>query len=390
MINTDDMDRSNYKRLGDYIRSVDVRNRDLAVTNLLGVSISKTFIPSIANTIGTDMSTYKVVEPYQFAYGPVTSRNGDKITFALYKGTEKCIISQAYETFEIIDKEQLDPDYLMMWALRPEFDRYARFKSNGSAREIFSWDEMCEVYLPVPDIAIQRRIVAEYQAVEKRIATNEQLIAKHEETAQTIYKKMFVDDIDPAHLPDGWKQGTLSDLGVVVTGKTPSSEYPEDFGKDVPFLTPGDFHPGLKYIDYTERNLSIGGAQKLASKMLYKNDVAVTCIGYVGKVVVVPEKCITNQQINSIRVSDPNMSDFAYYYLCSITQELENAAVGSSTLPLLNKSAFELIHCPIPPQKLLNEFYEKIKPINSLTLSLEKENVINRTLLELHLSKMSK
>ena len=219
------MDRSNYKRLGDYIRSVDVRNRDLSVTNLLGVSISKTFIPSIANTIGTDMSTYKVVEPYQFAYGPVTSRNGDKITFALYKGTEKCIISQAYETFEIVDKEQLDPDYLMMWALRPEFDRYARFKSNGSAREIFSWDEMCEVYLPVPDIAIQRRIVAEYQAVEKRIATNEQLIAKLEETAQTIYKKMFVDDIDQAHLPDGWKQGTLSDLGVVVTGKTPSSEY---------------------------------------------------------------------------------------------------------------------------------------------------------------------
>ena len=214
------MDRSNYKRLGDYIRSVDVRNRDLAVTNLLGVSISKTFIPSIANTIGTDMSTYKVLEPYQFAYGPVTSRNGDKITFALYKGTEKCIISQAYETFEIVDKEQLDPDYLMMWALRPEFDRYARFKSNGSAREIFSWDEMCEVYLPVPDIATQRRIVAEYQAVEKRIATNEQLIAKLEETAQTIYKKMFVDDIDLGHIPDGWKMGTLEDIADLITAGT--------------------------------------------------------------------------------------------------------------------------------------------------------------------------
>lgn len=185
------MDRSNYKRLGDYIRSVDVRNRDLAVTNLLGVSISKTFIPSIANTIGTDMSTYKVVEPYQFAYGPVTSRNGDKITFALYKGAEKCIISQAYETFEIIDKQKLDPDYLMMWVLRPEFDRYARFKSNGSAREIFSWDEMCEVYLPVPDIAIQRRIVAEYQAVEKRIATNKKQVSIIEETAASIFENYF-------------------------------------------------------------------------------------------------------------------------------------------------------------------------------------------------------
>ena len=175
------MNRNNYKRLGDYVRLVDVRNRDLAVTNLLGVSISKMFIPSIANTIGTDMSTYKIVEPYQFAYGPVTSRNGDKITFALYKGAEKCIISSAYITFEVIDKEKLDPDYLMMWALRPEFDRYARFMSNGSAREIFSWDDMCEVYLPIPDINEQRRIVAEYQAVEKRIATNEALIAQLEE-----------------------------------------------------------------------------------------------------------------------------------------------------------------------------------------------------------------
>ena len=226
------MDRANYKRLGDYIRPVDVRNKDLAVTNLLGVSISKTFIPSIANTIGTDMSTYKVVEPYQFAYGPVTSRNGDKITFALYKGNGKCIISQAYETFEIIDKEKLLPDYLMMWALRPEFDRYARFKSNGSAREIFSWDEMCEVRLPVPDITTQRKIVAEYQAVEARIAANEKLIAKLEDTAQTIYKKMFVDNIDPEHLPEGWRMGTLSDVANVSSGKsitdkssTPIDEY---------------------------------------------------------------------------------------------------------------------------------------------------------------------
>ncbi len=213
------MNRENYKRLGDYIRLVDVRNRDLAVTNLLGVSISKTFIPSIANTIGTDMSTYKIVEPYQFAYGPVTSRNGDKITFALYKGEEKCIVSSAYVTFEVIEKEKLDPDYLMMWALRPEFDRYARFMSNGSAREMFSWDEMCEVYLPIPDIDEQRRIVAEYQAVEKRIATNEALIAKLEETAQTIYKKMFVDDIDPENLPNGWRIGHLSDVACYIKEK---------------------------------------------------------------------------------------------------------------------------------------------------------------------------
>ena len=230
------MDRSNYKRLGDYIRSVDVRNRDLAVTNLLGVSISKTFIPSIANTIGTDMSTYKVVEPYQFAYGPVTSRNGDKITFALYKGNEKCIISQAYETFEIVDKEQLDPDYLMMWALRPEFDRYARFKSNGSAREIFSWDEMCEVYLPVPDIATQRRIVAEYQAVEERIATNNKLIETLTSTIQSIFFDSIVSKSSNENLPNGWSRAGLKDIASFMNGAA-CQKFPSEKGaKSLPVI----------------------------------------------------------------------------------------------------------------------------------------------------------
>ena len=107
-----------YKRLGDYIREVNVRNRELKVTNLLGVSISKEFMPSIANTIGTDMSTYKIVERGQFAYGPVTSRNGDKVSIALLDGYDDAIISQAYTVFEVIDHEQLLPEYLMMWFRR--------------------------------------------------------------------------------------------------------------------------------------------------------------------------------------------------------------------------------------------------------------------------------
>ncbi|MGN0235629.1 MAG: restriction endonuclease subunit S, partial [Paludibacteraceae bacterium] len=151
-----------YQRLGDYIREVDVRNKDLKVNTLLGVSISKKFIPSIANTIGTDMSSYKIVAQNQFAYGPVTSRNGEKVSIALYSGKEQAIISQAYSVFEVKDCNALLPEYLMMWFRRPEFDRYARFKSHGSAREIFDWSEMCNVLLPIPSIARQREIVAEY------------------------------------------------------------------------------------------------------------------------------------------------------------------------------------------------------------------------------------
>lgn len=205
-------DRVTYSRLGDYIREVNVRNRDLAVTRLLGVSIQKSFIPSIANTIGTDMSTYKIVQRGQFAYGSVTSRNGDKVSIALLSETNKAIISQAYTVFEVIDKEKFLPAYLMMWFRRAEFDRYARFKSHGSAREIFGWDEMCDTLLPIPSIDKQREIVAEYEALSRRIAINEQLCDKLEQAAQALYRKMFVDDIDPENLPDGWRMGTIREF----------------------------------------------------------------------------------------------------------------------------------------------------------------------------------
>lgn len=213
------MSKENYRRLGDYIREVDVRNRDLEVKELLGVSISKEFIPSIANTIGTDMAFYKVVEPLQFAYGPVTSRNGDKVSIALYTGKGKIIISQAYTVFEVKNQDELLPEYLMMWFRRPEFDRYARFKSHGSAREIFSWEEMCDVFLPIPPIEQQRKIVTEYEAVSRRIRLNEQTIARLEETAQALYHKMFVDGIDKENLPEGWSMGTLGEIAEYVNDK---------------------------------------------------------------------------------------------------------------------------------------------------------------------------
>ncbi len=211
------MGRSSYKRLGDYIQPVDIRNKECTVETLLGLSNAKEFIPSIANTIGTDMSNYKVITKGQFAYVTVTSRNGDKLSVALMQ-EEEAIVSQAYTVFEVVDKTELLPDYLMMWFRRPEFDRYARFKSHGSAREIFDWEEMCEVRLPIPDIEEQREIVAQYEAITRRIALNERICANLEETAQALYNKMFVQGIDPDNLPDGWRMGTLDEIAEYLNG----------------------------------------------------------------------------------------------------------------------------------------------------------------------------
>lgn len=178
--------KSNYEKLGGYIRLVDERNKDCSITRLLGVSIEKSFIESIANTIGTDMSTYKIVKKGQFAYGPVTSRNGDKISIALLEEDE-CIISSSYSVFEIIDTSKLLPEYLNLWFKRPEFDRYARFHSHGSAREIFDWAEMCNVELPIPEIDEQIKIINAYKAIEHRIALKRRINDNLAAQISTIY-----------------------------------------------------------------------------------------------------------------------------------------------------------------------------------------------------------
>ncbi|WP_162340154.1 restriction endonuclease subunit S [Cyclobacterium salsum] len=226
--------RSNYKKLGAFIRPVNVRNTDLKVEKLLGVSIQKVLMPSIANTVGTNMNTYRIIEKNQFAYGPVTSRNGDKISIALYADHEKAIISQAYTVFEVKDENRLDPEYLMMWFRRPEFDRYARYHSHGSARETFDWEDLCDVELPVPSIEKQREMVAEYNTVVNRIRLNEQLNQKLEETAQTIYRRWFVEFEFPISKEQAAGMGQLELEGKPYKSSGGKMVWNEELGKEVP------------------------------------------------------------------------------------------------------------------------------------------------------------
>ncbi len=183
--------KSNYKQLGQFIRQVDVRNAAGKEENLLGVSVQKTFIPSIANTVGTDFTKYKVVRRGQFTYIPDTSRRGDKIGIALLSDCDEGLVSNVYTTFEVIDKNELLPEYLMLWFSRPEFDRYARFKSHGSVREVMDWDEMCKVQLPVPPISVQRDIVKAYQTITSRIALKQQVNDNLEAVLAASHSKMF-------------------------------------------------------------------------------------------------------------------------------------------------------------------------------------------------------
>lgn len=162
------------KFLGEYIEQSDERNTDLQIDNLLGISVNKIFIDTKSNKDSLNLSNYKVVRPREFGYVTVTSRNGEKISIALLDGTEG-LLSSTYIVFRVKDITRLLPEYLYLWFVRPEFDRYARFHSWGSARETFNWADMCEVKLPIPDIKVQEAIVTIYHTLETRKRINEQL-----------------------------------------------------------------------------------------------------------------------------------------------------------------------------------------------------------------------
>ena len=328
------MSNGEMKRLGDYIRDVDVRNRNLEVTRLLGVSISKEFMPSIANTIGTDMSSYKVIEPRQFAYGPVTSRNGDKVSIALYKGDKKAIVSQAYTIFEVKNKQELLPEYLMMWFRRPEFDRYARFKSHGSAREIFSWEEMCDVKLPVPPIDQQQKIVSEYEAVTRCIRLNEQIIAKLEEMAQALYRKMFVNGIDNENLPEEWRMGTLGEISDFKNGKATK-------------LSNGNIpvYGGNGIVGYTETSN--------AENVIIIGRVGINC----GNAFLEPNKCWVNDNAMMVIPKSDNIY-FLYWLIKSL--DLNGQSEGSGQ-PLLTQAILTQQDCLIPSLCAIKTFDSQAK-----------------------------
>lgn len=185
--------KSNYKSIGRYVRLVSLRNKDLAITDLKGINIDKQFMPSVANVTGTDLSKYKIVSQFQFAFNPMHVGRDEVLPISMLTSESPAIVSPAYTVFEIKNHQELLPEYLMMWCQRSEFDRNAWFTTDSSVRGGFSWEDFCEMPIPVPSIEKQKEIVREYNTIVERIKLNEQLCQKLEETAQALYKHWFVD-----------------------------------------------------------------------------------------------------------------------------------------------------------------------------------------------------
>ena len=357
--------KEGYRLLGDFIRQVDVRNTDGKEENLFGVSVQKMFIPSIANTVGTDFTKYKVVKRGQFTYIPDTSRRGDKIGIALLMDYDEGLVSNIYTVFEVKDENELLPEYLMLWFSRPEFDRYARFKSHGSVREIMDWDEMCKVELPVPSIDKQRSIVKAYQTITERIELKRRINDNLAAQMRAYFKEYTANNASIT--------GKLKDYSVMQYGYTETATT-EPVGPK--FLRITDI--AQNYIDWNDVPycpISEGNHEKY---VLSEGDVVVArtgaTVGYakmVGR--NIPDSVFASFLVRIRPIDD----EYRYYFGLAITSseflDFVQTNAGGSAQPQANPPLLGEFELSIPNKQSLPEFNTKISSFLGVIESNETE-----------------
>lgn len=357
--------KDGYRLLGDFIRQVDVRNTDGKEENLLGVSVQKMFIPSIANTVGTDFTKYKVVKRGQFTYIPDTSRRGDKIGIALLTDYDEGLVSNIYTVFEVKDENELLPEYLMLWFSRPEFDRYARFKSHGSVREIMDWDEMCKVELPVPSIEKQRSIVKAYNTITDRIELKRKINDNLAAQMRAYFKEYTANNASIT--------GKLKDYSVMQYGYTETATT-EPVGPK--FLRITDI--AQNYIDWNGVPYCPISEENHEKYVLSEGDVVVArtgaTVGYakmVGR--NIPDSVFASFLVRIRPIDD----EYRYYFGLAITSaeflNFVQTNAGGSAQPQANPPLLGEFELSIPNKQSLPEFNTKISSFLGVIESNETE-----------------
>ena len=365
--------KSHYKKLGEYIRQVDIRNTEGKTDNLLGVSVAKQFIPSIANTVGTDFTKYKVVKKGQFTYIPDTSRRGDKIGIALLEDYDEGLVSNVYTVFEVIDEKALIPQYLMLWFSRPEFDRFARFKSHGSVREVMDWDEMCNVELPIPTYEEQKQIVDSYNAIRDRIALKKQINDNLEAQALSLFSN-FISLSD-----ENWKQGKLGDaIAAANTGGDAIQKVPiVDYDTGVKCARVGDITNAREYASW---------AFCKATKAVFENyklqagDILVTRTATLGITQYISNdiSAVYNNGLIRLKVDCKTALPLYIYWAINTTDFMNYInQMNSATSVRPNMKIDYLLNYPllIPPITKQEQFTRSVEAIRT-AISLNNDEIL--------------
>jgi len=370
-----------YRKVGDLIQVVDERNRDLAITHLVGLTINKKFIPSVANIIGTDMANYKLIRKNQFACSTMQVRRDKKMPIALLKEFDIAIISQAYPVFEVIDENVILPDYLMLWFSRSEFDREACFHAVGGVRGSLEWEDFCGMQLPVPSIEEQRQIVNQYQSIANKIKVNKQICEKLEATAQALYYNMVKEN----HC----KESILKDFCSFQEGYVnPSQEHSKYFDGNIKWLRANDVNGG--FILDTSRKLTEEGFNSAGTSALLfsPQTIIITKSGTIGRIGILCDYMCGNRAVINIKPNEECNLPFIFFVLRTKYNELIDMAVGSAQANLYVPILASLkINTPL--KEVLNQFNLVGNKLLELIKSKTQENQKLTQLQSLLLSRLA-
>lgn len=387
---------ANYKtyRIGDVVELCTETNSDLkyGLEHVRGISNTKEIQQTKANLIERNLAPFHVVRRNEFVYNRRTSRNGERVGLGFNNTDETLLITEDYVHFRVKDENQLNPDYLYLFFKRDEFDREARYNSLGSATEFFNWDDMQAIKINVPPIEEQRRIVSEYQTVERRIQNNELLIKKLEETAQAIYHHTFVEGIDEENLPEGWRMGCLGEVANIKGGKRlPKGEELIDVPTSHPYIRVADMVDGMivrlqSDFLYVEEIVY----PDISRYIVNEGDIIISIVGTIGKINII-DASLHNANLteNCYKIAS-DINPYIYCFLKSSNgaKRIEEGIVGGvqAKLPLYNVEAIKI---PIPTNDVIKDFNNKFSTIENNIKLLSRETSHLRTLLSLLTSKLS-
>ena len=394
--------KSNYEPLGKHIQLVDYRNSEEVTSTVLGISIDKEFMPSVANVIGTDLSRYKLISKGLFACNPMHVGRDERLPIALYEKDSPAIVSPAYFMFEIIDRDVLNEEYLMMWFRRPEFDRECWFMTDGSVRGGITWDDLCRIKLPVPSYARQCEIVESYRAITDRIALKRAENDNLEATIQAAFDKAFHDAgvslpetiIKQNKVPQGWTDATVGDFASVQTGPFGSQLHNEDYVESgTPIITVE--HMDGKYIAH--RNLPLvsqNDVDRLRKYDLHTGDIVFSRVGSVDRAVMVSQHedgWLFSGRCLRVRPYDPNTgSYFLWWFNQPVIRQLVTASAVGATMPSINTSILNSIRIVFPQKDIVTQFCKMADGmIEIIATNLEEIRKLNdaREYIQLSLSR---
>ena len=394
--------KSNYEPLGKHIQLVDYRNSEEVTSTVLGISIDKEFMPSVANVIGTDLSRYKLISKGLFACNPMHVGRDERLPIALYEKDSPAIVSPAYFMFEIIDRDVLNEEYLMMWFRRPEFDRECWFMTDGSVRGGITWDDLCRIKLPVPSYARQCEIVESYRAITDRIALKRAENDNLEATIQAVFDKAFHDAgvslpetiIKQNKVPQGWTDATVGDFASVQTGPFGSQLHNEDYVESgTPIITVE--HMDGKYIAH--RNLPLvsqNDVDRLRKYDLHTGDIVFSRVGSVDRAVMVSQHedgWLFSGRCLRVRPYDPNTgSYFLWWFNQPVIRQLVTASAVGATMPSINTSILNSIRIVFPQKDIVTQFCKMADGlIEIIATNLEEIRKLNdaREYIQLSLSR---